>query len=134
MNTTANDLNDTNFRRLTRPLLVALLLLPVIASAHLKSVSGTWKSNWGPVTFRESKIKGSRKLALKGTWEQAYSMIGKITRGTFDPRTGKVEFSFYQPWDGEHGSCILYVQNAGEGLEGPWKHTSNSGTWTLTRK
>ena len=121
--------------RTTRAALQAVLLaLPLLALAQSRSIAGTWSSNWGPVNIKQSKIKNSKKLSITGKWEQAYGMFGQITRGTFDPATGKVEFSFFQPWDKQHGSSSLLLSKDGKTLDGTWKHSWNNGTWTMKRK
>jgi hypothetical protein len=67
-------------------------------------ISGTWGSDWGPVT-----LKTGTNGAVTGSWEQGESKHGQITGGSFDMSSGRLQFWFYQPWNNETGSASLQL-------------------------
>ena len=92
------------------------------------SIAGLWQSDWGPVTLRSDAIGN-----ITGSWDQGKGSLGVIKSGHFDFRTGHLEFSFYQPWNNENGFASFQLSNDGLRLAGTWKHSSGSGSWTMTR-
>ncbi len=91
------------------------------------SISGVWQSNWGAVTLRVHNNN------VTGSWTQAGGKTGKITSGTFDPASGALTFKFSQDWNRENGTATLKLSLDRKRLTGTWKHSSGSGTWTMTR-
>ncbi|MEH2465477.1 hypothetical protein [Nostoc sp.] len=95
------------------------------------SLAGKWQSDWGSVQFNSN---------LTGHWNQG-SGIGQIKDGTYDPKTRKLVFHYYQPWNDMNGTATLTLSEDGNRLLGTWtqQRASNppgsggSGGWTMTR-
>jgi hypothetical protein len=105
-----------------------------IQQANLQSnvsLAGKWQSDWGSVEFNSD---------LTGHWNQG-SGIGQIKDGTYDPKTRKLVFHYYQPWNDMNGTATLTLSEDGNRLLGTWtqQRASNppgsggSGGWTMTR-
>lgn len=70
---------------------------------------------------------------IAGTWRQAPGKWGNITGGTFDPSTGIVTFTYYEPWNGASGSARLTLESGATKMTGTWQQTNGSGAWTMWR-
>jgi len=90
-------------------------------------VAGVWQSDWGPVAIN---INDGH---VTGAWKQETGKVGTITDGTFDEKSGCLEFHYFEPWNQRKGSAKLFVSNAGHQLSGTWQQPGGSGTWTLSR-
>src|SRR6185503_12672588 len=64
-------------------------------------LSGTWQSDWGPVTLRVSKN------GVSGSWKQTATDIGQITGGSFDEKTKTLTFTYSQAWNKKTGKVSL---------------------------
>jgi len=123
----------------------ALVLLSVLAAASLggedktlkdppdvPNLSGTWQTNYGPLTFLQSG------LSLSGSWDQGHEKPGIIKSGSLNPATRTVTFTYFQPWDQASGTATLTLSPDGNQLTGDWSETyptggSRSGTWAMSR-
>ena len=93
-----------------------------------ESVVGAWDSDWGPVALLGSDA------SFTGFWIQGENKKGVIEKGTFDPQTGKVRFSYYQDWNKQNGEAEFTLSKDGKMLSGSYKQTNGSGEWRMTRK
>ncbi|MHC5823621.1 MAG: hypothetical protein ACYT04_49270, partial [Nostoc sp.] len=95
------------------------------------SLAGKWQSDWGPVVFNPD---------LTGYWNQG-SGVGQIKDGTYDPKTRKLIFHYYQPWNDMNGTATFTLAEDGNQLSGSWSQqrvsnppgSGGSGGWTMTR-
>ncbi|MHC5598349.1 MAG: hypothetical protein ACYTXC_20825 [Nostoc sp.] len=95
------------------------------------SLAGMWQSNWGQVVFNSD---------LTGHWNQGVG-IGQIKDGVYDPKTHKLVFHYYQPWNDMNGTATLTLSDNGNRLSGTWTQqrgsnppgSGGSGGWTMTR-
>ncbi len=99
----------------------------VVIEGAAGDISGTWKSDYGPVTLR------LHRGMITGSWNQGTGRIGKIVSGTFNAQTGTLTFSYSQDWNKQKGTATLKLSTDGQRLTGIWKQPSGSGAWTLTR-
>lgn len=99
------------------------------------SFAGTWETTWGPLTIELVPSKDRSKIAFKGSWEQGPGKTGAIKRGTFDPKTGRVEFSFFEPWNESTGTTHMQLAKDGRSFIGTWSFTgsTSTGTWNMRR-
>jgi hypothetical protein len=104
------------------------------------SIAGNWQSDWGPVVFNED---------LTGSWNQRKSAIGQlvgggvgqILEGNYNPKTRRLIFVYYQPWNQMNGTVTMTLSADGNRLTGTWtQHRGSnlpglfdSGTWTMIR-
>jgi hypothetical protein len=95
--------------------------------AGARDISGTWNSDWGPVTLRVHQGR------VTGSWAQGRGRVGKITGGSWNPQTGTLTFTYSQDWNKQKGSTTLRLSPDGRRLTGTWKQTSGNGTWSMTR-
>ncbi|MHC5763881.1 hypothetical protein, partial [Nostoc sp.] len=101
------------------------------ASQSNDSIAGKWSSDWGPVEFNSN---------LTGQWNQGAG-IGQIKDGTYDPKTRKLVFHYYQPWNDMNGTATLTLSEDGGQLSGGWTQqrgsnppgSGGSGGWTMKR-
>lgn len=101
------------------------------ASQSNDSIAGKWSSDWGPVEFNSN---------LTGQWNQGVG-IGQIKDGTYDPKTRKLVFHYYQPWNDMDGTVTLTLSEDGGQLSGVWTQqrgsspigSGGSGGWTMQR-
>lgn len=101
------------------------------ASQSNDSIAGKWSSDWGPVEFNSN---------LTGQWNQGVG-IGQIKDGTYDPKTRKLVFHYYQPWNDMDGTVTLTLSEDGGQLSGVWTQqrgsspigSGGSGGWTMKR-
>lgn len=101
-------------------------------SAAAAKVFGSWSSNWGPLTFQPKDGGGSGDVArITGKWQQSSSKTGVIEDGTFDARTGSLQFTYYQSWNSTRGTASFTLE--GERLKGRYTQPGLSGSWTLSR-
>ena len=90
-----------------------------------------WQSDWGLVVFNSD---------LTGYWNQG-SGVGQIKDGTYNPKTRKLIFHYYQPWNDMNGTATLTLSKDGNHLSGNWTQqrgsnlpgSGGSGGWTMTR-
>jgi hypothetical protein len=96
------------------------------------SLEGKWQSEWGVVEFNSN---------LTGRWNQGGG-IGQITSGSYDPRTRKLVFQYYQPWNNMTGTGTFTLSEDDNRLSGTWSQqprgsnrpgSGGSGGWTMTR-
>lgn len=95
------------------------------------SLAGKWQSDWGPVVFNPD---------LTGYWNLG-SGVGQIKDGTYNPKTRKLIFHYYQPWNDMNGTATFTLSEDGNQLSESWlqQRVSNppgsggSGGWTMTR-
>jgi hypothetical protein len=106
--------------------------LIVAASPSTVSLVGKWKSNWGLVEFNSN---------LTGRWNQGSGKIGQITSGSYDPKTRKLVFQYYQSWNDMNGTATLTLSEDGNRFSGTWTQqrgsnrpgSGGSGGWTMVR-
>jgi hypothetical protein len=97
------------------------------------SIAGTWNSDFGPVTFAYGTVTAGQPIPITGFWIQAADKRGVIQSGSFDPVSGRVQFSYFQNWNNVTGSAQLQLSADGKTLSGTWMQPGSSGTWTMTR-
>jgi hypothetical protein len=97
------------------------------------AIVGKWQSDWGSVFFKPD---------LTGYWYQgSATKVGQIKKWTYDPKTRKLVFHYYQSWNQMNGTATLTLLEDGKRLAGSWTQQSEfgapgsggSGSWTLTR-
>ncbi|NJM45128.1 MAG: hypothetical protein HC860_02380 [Alkalinema sp. RU_4_3] len=97
------------------------------------SLEGKWQSEWGVVEFNAN---------LTGRWNQGGG-IGQITSGSYDSKTRKLVFQYYQPWNNMTGTGTFTLSEDGNRLSGTWSQqprgsnrpgSGGSGGWTMTRE
>jgi hypothetical protein len=97
------------------------------------SLAGKWQSEWGVVEFDSN---------LTGRWNQGGGQIGQITSGSYDPKTRKLVFQYYQSWNNMDGTGTFTLSEDGNRLSGTWSQqprgsnrlgSGGSGGWTMTR-
>lgn len=106
-------------------------LIPSANPQSNVSLPGKWQSDWGLVEFNSD---------LTGHWNQG-SGIGQITDGNYDPKTRRLVFHYYQPWNKMNGTATLALSEDGNRLSGTWTQqrdsnpvgSGGSGGWTMTR-
>ncbi|MBI2265502.1 MAG: hypothetical protein HYU64_10070 [Armatimonadetes bacterium] len=96
-------------------------------------ISGTWKSDWGPVTLQHGAIQGGQPVGVTGHWVQGPDKRGTFTGGSYNPSTGVVTLNYYEPWKKISGSATLTLSADGKTLSGTWKQPDGAGSWTMTR-
>ena len=111
-----------------------------------RTVAGTWQSDFGPVTLQQDSADGQQFAAVSGFWIQGAGVgacplaastrgcRGVITKGTFNPVTGVLEFSYDEDWVAKTGSARLTLSPDGRMLAGTWTQPGSSGTWTMLRQ
>jgi len=93
------------------------------------AIVGKWQSNYGPVIFKPD---------LTGYWYQGGS-VGQIKDWTYDPKTTKLVFHYYQPWNNLSGTAKMTLLEDAKRLDGTWSQQTESGApagaggWTMTR-
>jgi N-formylglutamate amidohydrolase len=109
-------------------------------------LSGSWNSDWGPVSLRHSSIEGRAPVQVVGEWQQPPGAgacpaqqgppgcVGRIEQGRYDPATGVLEFTYYQDWNDTRGTARLTLAPDGAALSGTWTQPGEQGTWTLQRQ
>src|SRR5262249_14176805 len=98
-------------------------------------ITGIWESNWGPVSLQHDRGADNLPVAITGSYVPEDGKKAMITKGTYDPVTGRLEFSFVEPWVDVTGSADLQLSSDGNRLSGAWSNSAGeSGVWTLTRK
>jgi len=89
---------------------------------------GQWKSEWGPVQFKQGK-----NGIFSGSWKEGEAKIGKISDGKFSPADAKLSFNFIETWSGLKGQAILKLSNDRQHLSGSWVRGKDKGEWTMHR-
>lgn len=100
----------------------------VVPNVQATNVAGEWKSDYGQVTFQISN-----NGHVTGFWNQAPGKLGEITDGTFDAKSGQLDFHYFEPWNQQRGSSKLHLSSDGHQLTGTWEQSNGGGTWTLWR-
>jgi hypothetical protein len=100
---------------------------------RLRTIAGTWESDWGQVTLLHGPIKDRGPVVVSG-----FCIMGDdkafITRGTFEPTDGSFEFLFSEPANELTGSAKMQLSANSNRLEGRWSNSAGqSGTWTMIR-
>lgn len=101
-------------------------------------ISGQWNSDFGPVTLEEIPTAGG-KSTVRGYWIQSSDKTGEIKYGAFDPATGDLEFTYYEPWVDVTGSARFKLSTDGHTLQGTWAQPASqklqamSGAWVMRR-
>ena len=103
-------------------------------AGSFRDLAVDWASDWGPVTFTANAGGDANAVSFSGYWQQGEKMRGQILEGTFDPRTRKLAFKYYQDWNDQHGHVEMTLSEDGQTLSGTWTQESGSGGWTMTRK
>lgn len=118
------------YRLLFACAIIALLAgnCPTLFGQEASDDLTVWDSNFGWVTLDKRKSG-----VIFGHWVQSATKKGLITHGSLTPGGRTLTFSFTQPWNGEKGAATFNVSADGSKLDGTWKHSSGSGTWTMTR-
>jgi hypothetical protein len=93
---------------------------------------GSWNSDWGPVNLSLAGPQADQTYNITGSWAQS-GRSGQITRGNYDPASGRMWFSYYQPWNNQRGTAKFNMNSNGTKLRGTWKQGSGSGSWILSR-
>jgi hypothetical protein len=97
------------------------------------AIVGKWQSDWGPVFFKPD---------LTGYWYQgSAAKVGQIKGWTYDSKTRKLIFRYYQSRNQMNGTATLTLSEDGKRLAGGWTQQSEfgapgsggSGGWTMTR-
>lgn len=68
--------------------------------------------------LRHDPIEGQRLVGVSGFYVDASRRQGSVRDGTFDPATGRLSFTFYQPWDRRRGHATLQLASDGQSLAG----------------
>lgn len=103
------------------------------AAAESK-VCGRWNSQWGPVFLESNGRDAAGRVIVKGIWEQPSKGTGTVERGTFDPTTGALEFTYFQPWNRIRGTASFSKSGDGGSMVGSFSQPpSYTGAWTLRR-
>jgi hypothetical protein len=99
------------------------------AAGKKADVAGVWDAPWGPVTLWTNPVKGGKTRAVTGAYVRARDQIGLIRSGSFDPATGRLEFSLEEPWWGNDtkGSAKFKLAADGKKLEGSYIKTNKDG-------
>jgi len=93
------------------------------------AIVGKWQSDYGLVIFKPD---------LTDYWYQGGS-VGQIKDWTYDPKTTKLMFHYYQPWNNMYGTAKMTLLEDSRRLTGTWTQQSESGApggsggWTMTR-
>ncbi len=100
-----------------------------------KSIIGNWNSQWGPVQFSEVGRSSDGLLQLiKGSWQQSGKGRGVIESGTFEPHSGVLEFTYFQPWNDIRGIARLRMSGDGRSLSGTFTQPpAYTGAWEMSR-
>jgi hypothetical protein len=101
-------------------------------------IDGLWDSNYGPVTLITQPAAGGT-FSVTGYWYQGgdpatcdpASCKGTIKSGTFNPATGQLDITYYQPWNNVDGTATFHL--TGGDLVGTFTQGGSGGDWTLTR-
>jgi hypothetical protein len=98
-------------------------------------IAGEWESNWGPVTLEHAPIADKSTVAVGGYYLAEGDKKAVITKGTYDPGKGRLEFTSSEPWIDVTATADLRLSSDGNKLEGTWSNSAGeSGVWTMTRK
>lgn len=105
-------------------LAVAIILAASASDAALRTFTGLWNTNWGPLqmTQKGQQVMGHYEGQFKGIID------GTVTGN-------RLSFTWSQP-NGEHGKGYFILSEDGNSLDGAWgmnESESNGGSWTGTR-
>lgn len=99
-----------------------------------KAICGTWNSQWGPVVLESAGLDAAGRVLVKGSWQQPSKGTGTVERGSYDPRTGHLEFTYFQPWNKVRGTASFSRSGDGRRMVGSFSQPpSYTGAWTLNR-
>lgn len=101
-------------------------------AADASDLLGTWTSDWGPVTFAGKPARG-KTVSFTGHWIQSKTQRGQIKGGSFDLRSRRATFTYYQHWNKQNGRADLTISADGKSMSGTWTQGNGSGSWTMTR-
>jgi hypothetical protein len=101
------------------------------ASRGSANITGVWRSEWGPVTFRQGTPQMDGSYLVSGSWAQGPGQVGVIQHGRVMGNV--VVFKYTMPWVATSGSARLILSPDRRKLSGTWTQKDGSGPWTMTR-
>ncbi len=96
--------------------------------AMLNLILGTWKSEFGPVTFTGSCGN------ITGYWQQEASYRGEITGGSLESDIRTLTISYKQSWNNiTNGKAVFKLSADGKTLNGRYTGGGGNGIWNLIK-
>jgi CubicO group peptidase (beta-lactamase class C family) len=94
-------------------------MLPLRAADPKDDIAGYWDWTFGHIIIRTAPVKGQDHLSVTGEYLVGPDLKGTITKGTFDPATRVLEYTFQEPWNpGAKGSARYKLSDDGKRFEG----------------
>jgi len=107
---------------------------PKNAAKHPIDIAGVWDTSFGLATIHTDPIEGKKVLSVTGFYMVEKDKKGIIRKGTFDPATGILEFTFFESWQGNSvGTARMTLSPDRNHLKGKFNQGSLKGEWNMTR-
>ena len=116
----------------------AMVAVGQAASAFSESaiadLSGTWSSNYGPMTWTTVGKDSNNQIILNCKWGDDGS-FGKIVWARFVPKNngGTLKLEYFAPGRNHYGYSQFELSPDGNTLTGTYYELENQGPWNLTR-
>ena len=116
---------------------IVICLVMAVSVFAQDPLSGNWKGDWGPSPGDRNQVTVVLKYdgkALTGTINPDSDAV-KLTKATFDPKTGAVHMEAMTP--GRGGSTYHYMIDGklDKGtITGSWNHDTLKGDFKITKQ
>jgi alpha-tubulin suppressor-like RCC1 family protein len=108
--------------------------LAAVLPPPVRSIAGVWDSSFGAVTLQQDPVGPGGIAPVRGYHDESPGRRAEIREGWFDPATGALEFTFFQPWRNLTGTGRFALAPGDAQLTGTYSQPGRTGAWNLTRR
>jgi hypothetical protein len=133
---TSSALEETMQSRILVVASVVVCLVMTLSVFAQDPLSGNWKGDWGPNANDRNPVTVSLKYdgkALTGTINPDLDAV-KLTKATFDPKTGAVHMEAMTPGRGGTYHYMIDGKLDKGTITGTWNHDTFKGDFKITKQ
>jgi len=131
--------NKSSSGRLCTSLIFSFVLSMILTApawAQSFEALGRWNSTYGRMAIRYAGTKPDGTEAIVGKWlnDAKKREIGRITKGEYNRKTGKLWFDYSESWTSDKGRANFKLSPDKSKFVGTFKSVSGqTGDWVLNR-